>query len=113
MLNAFKKGIYTTFWILPRRVGKSYFLGNIFYDYLISSGISKESIIEFDFSSEKDLLLINENYNELKKEHRKVDSAKFIKYILEKTVNDIQYYLLLDEVQELESFESVLNGFLS
>ncbi len=47
-----------------RRVGKSYFLGNIFYDYLISSGISKESIIEFDFSSEKDLLLIDENYNE-------------------------------------------------
>lgn len=96
-----------------RRVGKSYFLGSIFYDYLISSGISKESIIEFDFSSEKDLLLINENYNELKKEHRKVDSTKFIKYILEKTVNDKQYYLLLDEVQELESFESVLNGFLS
>ena len=33
-------------------------------------------------------------------------------YIREKIVDDQMYYLLLDEVQMLDCFESVLNGYL-
>lgn len=50
-----------------RRVGKSYFLGEIFYDYLISQGVKEKQIIKFDFSSQKDLLRIGEDYLKLKK----------------------------------------------
>lgn len=96
-----------------RRVGKSYFLSEIFYDYLISQKVKNTQIIKFDFSSEVDLRLIGEDYFKLKKEHRKVDSGKFIDFIVKRSNKKGIYYLLLDEVQELESFEYVLNGFLS
>lgn len=96
-----------------RRVGKSYFLGRIFYDYLISKNVKKEKIIKFDFSSQKDLKLIGEDYLTLKTKHRKVDSGKFITFIEKRSKTKGAYYLLLDEVQELESFEAVLNGLLS
>lgn len=97
-----------------RRVGKSYFLVEIFYDYLISQGVKEKQIIKFDFSSQKDLLLIDEDYLNLKKEHRKVDSKKFLSFVNERCKsNKNTYFLLLDEVQELESFEFVLNGLLS
>lgn len=96
-----------------RRVGKSYFLGRIFYDYLISKNVKKDKIIKFDFSSQKDLKLIGEDYLTLKTKHRKVDSGKFITFIEKSCKTKGTYYLLLDEVQELESFEAVLNGLLS
>ena len=48
-----------------RRVGKSYFLNEIFHDYLISVGVKDIQIIKFDFSSQKDLLLIGEDYFKL------------------------------------------------
>lgn len=97
-----------------RRVGKSYLLGNIFFDYLLSQGVKEKQIIKFDFSSQKDLLLIGEDYLKLKEEHRKVNSKKFISYIDKKCKNNgATYFILLDEVQELESFEYVLIGLLS
>ena len=96
-----------------RRVGKSYFLGEIFRDYLLSQQIQEEQIVKFDFSSQSDLLLIEEDYLQLKKEKRKVSSKKFIEYIDKRCAGSGLYYLLLDEVQELESFEFALNGFLS
>ncbi len=42
-----------------------------------------------------------------------VGSRKFINFIDERYEKGEMYFLLLDEVQELESFEFVLNGFLS
>ena len=96
-----------------RRVGKSYFLREIFCDYLLSQGIKEEQIIKFDFSSQDDLFKIGEFYVTLKKEHRKVDPYKFINYINQICNSDNKYFLILDEVQELDAFEYVLNGFLS
>lgn len=96
-----------------RRVGKSYFLREIFGDYLKAKGIKEEQIIKFDFSSQEDLLKIGEDYIKLKKEHRKVDSYKFINYIDKLCYPENKYFLILDEVQELDAFEYVLNGFLS
>ncbi len=95
-----------------RRCGKSYLLNTIFYDYLLSTGVDEAHIIKFAFDSADDLLLIGENLIELEREKRKVDPEKFMKYIRTQIKDDELYYLLLDEVQMLDCFESVLNGYL-
>ena len=95
-----------------RRCGKSFLLNNIFYDYLIESGVKNDHIIRFAFDSADDLQLLGESLIDLEHENRKVDPEKFILYIKNHTLNDGLYYLLLDEVQMLGCFESVLNGYL-
>ncbi|MDY2887268.1 MAG: ATP-binding protein [Malacoplasma sp.] len=95
-----------------RRCGKSYLLNTIFYDYLIKSGIKQDHIIKFAFDSANDLSLINEDLIELSLNNRKVDPKKFINYINRQIKDNQMYYLLLDEIQNLGAFESVLNGYL-
>lgn len=95
-----------------RRCGKSYLLNTIFYQHLLSSGVDEEHIIRFAFDSADDLHLIGESLIELEKENKKVDPEKFMAYIREKVADKGMYYLLLDEVQMLGCFESVLNGYL-
>ncbi len=95
-----------------RRCGKSYLLNTIFYNYLISEGVKADHIIRFAFDSAEDLLSIGENLIKLKKENRKADPEKFMAYIHAQIKDEKTYYLLLDEVQLLDCFESVLNGCL-
>lgn len=95
-----------------RRCGKSYLLNNIFYNYLLENGIKEDHIIKFAFDSADDLELINEDFIELEKNKQQVDPRKFMNYIKSKIVDHDMYYLLLDEVQNLGSFENVLNGYL-
>lgn len=95
-----------------RRCGKSYLLNTIFYNYLIESGVDKSHIIRFAFDSADDLYLIGESLIKIQKEKRKADPEKFIEYIRTKVVDEEMYYLLLDEVQLLDCFEAVLNGYL-
>lgn len=95
-----------------RRCGKSYLLNNIFYNYLLSSGVKRENIIKFAFDSSEDLAAIGENIVTLEREKRNVDPEKFLAYIKSKISSDEKYVLLLDEVQLLDCFESVLNSFL-
>lgn len=95
-----------------RRCGKSYLMNNLFYRHLLEAGTTKDHIIRFAFDSAKDLLSIGEDLTALIREKRKVDPAKFIKYVSAKIKDDGNYYLLLDEIQELDGFESVLNGYL-
>lgn len=95
-----------------RRCGKSYLLNTIFYNYLLSQGINKDHIIRFAFDSADNLLLINEDFIQISKKNLKVNPKKFIEYINSKIIDEKTYFLLLDEVQLLESFESVLNGYL-
>lgn len=97
-----------------RRCGKSYLLNNIFYNYLIESGVDEEHIIKFAFDSGDDLLKIGEDLLDLDilSGERLVDPKKFLDYIEVKTQTKDKYYILLDEVQLLASFEQVLNGFL-
>ena len=96
------------------RCGKSYLLNTLFYNHLISEGINKDHIILFAFDSADDLINIGEDPILLdnSKEGRKVDPKKFVEYISKQIVDEKMYYLLLDEVQKLGAFESVLNGFL-
>ncbi len=95
-----------------RRCGKSFLLNTLFYDYLLDTGVPEDHIIRFAFDSADDLEMIGENIVELQKKDRKVDPQKFMKYIKTVCVGKEKYYLLLDEVQLLDSFESVLNGYL-
>ena len=95
-----------------RRCGKSYLMNNIFYNYLLSKGINESNIIKFAFDSAEDLMQIDEDIIEISEQNRKVDPKKFMKYIASKIDNGQKYYLLLDEVQLLGSFEAVLNGYL-
>ncbi len=95
-----------------RRSGKSYLLNEIFYNDLLKNGIDTNHIIKFAFDSAKDLALINEDLQELNKYKQKVNPKKFMAYIESKVTDDNVYYLLLDEVQNLDSFESILNGYL-
>lgn len=95
-----------------RRCGKSYLLNTIFYNHLITEGIPADHIIRFAFDSADDLFLIGESLIQLEKENRKVDPEKFIAYIRKLVHDSNPYYLLLDEVQLLDCFETVLNGYL-
>ena len=95
-----------------RRCGKSYLLNNIFYNHLLESGITDDHIIRFAFDSADDLYLIGESLIQIEKEKRGVDPEKFMAYIHSKVTADGMYYLLLDEVQLMDCFEAVLNGYL-
>lgn len=95
-----------------RRCGKSYLLNTIFYRQLLDSGVDENHIIRFAFDSADDLYLIGESLIKIEKEKRGVDPEKFMAYIRSRTMGEGMYYLLLDEVQMLDCFESVLNGYL-
>ena len=81
---------------------------------MIAEKISDNHIIKFAFDTAQDLLKIGENPIILdnEKEDSKVDPSKFINWLMPMISDEGMYYLLLDEVQKLAAFESVLNGFL-
>ncbi len=81
-----------------RRCGKSYLLDPIFKNYLIENGVKKDHIIKLDLD-ERDNFIYH-NPDELNK------------YVKDRIVDKDKYYIILDEVQEVEEFESVLIGFL-
>ncbi len=95
-----------------RRCGKSYLLNTLFYHHLRESGVDADHIIRFAFDSADDLYQIGESLIQIEKEKRGVDPEKFMAYIRSKVIDEGMYYLLLDEVQMLDCFESVLNGYL-
>ena len=92
-----------------RRCGKSFLLFNLFYDYLIQSGVKEEQIIR--------IALDDDTFEKYR------DSDELSKYIRGKIVNSDMYYILIDEVQyaitkdELKNHENiglynVLNGLM-
>lgn len=81
-----------------RRCGKSYLLNKIFYDHLISSGVDRDHIISIDLD-----LLENEPYR---------DPHALYEKITETVKDDDSYYVLLDEVQLVDGFESIVNSLL-
>ena len=81
-----------------RRCGKSYLLDPLFKDYLIKSGVKENHIIKLELDR-----LENEKYH---------DPYKLNDYIKSKIKDNDKYYILLDEIQLVDNFESVLNGLL-
>ena len=95
-----------------RRCGKSFLLNNLFYHHLLESGVDTDHIIRFAFDSADDIHLIGESLIQMSKEKRGADPEKFTAYIRTKVADGGMYYLLLDEIQMLDCFEAVLNGYL-
>ena len=97
-----------------RRSGKSYLLNTLFYNHLLEEGIAEEHIIKFAFDSADDLIKIGEDPIVLdnERENRKVNPTKFLSWLQLQISDNDMYYILLDEVQKLGAFESVMNGFL-
>ena len=97
-----------------RRSGKSYLLNTLFYEHLHGEGIPDKRIIKLAFDSAEDLMKIGENpiILDSRRSGKKVDPAKFLNWLHPQISDGNAYYILLDEVQELGAFESVLNGFL-
>ena len=92
-----------------RRCGKSFLLFNLFYDYLIDSGVKPEQIITIALDDDQFV------------QYR--DPAVLSEYIRSKIIGSEMYYILIDEVQyaiakeELKNPESirlynVLNGLM-
>ena len=95
-----------------RRSGKSYLLFELFNDHLLNNAIDSEHIIKFAFDSQDYLDLIGEDLFDINIKKRKVNPRKFNDYIKSKIVDTNMYYILLDEIQLLDNFEAVLNGYL-
>ncbi len=97
-----------------RRCGKSFLLNTLFYNHLVSKGVSEDHIIKFAFDSAEDLIRIGEDPLKFdnSKPDEKVDPKKFLNWLLPQLSDKDMYYILLDEVQLLGAFESVLNSFL-
>lgn len=81
-----------------RRCGKSYLLFDIFAQYLEKIGIAPNHIIKVDLENYKNRAMRNPD--------------NLYAYVESRIIDDGMYYILLDEVQMLDSFEDVLNGFL-
>lgn len=96
-----------------RRTGKSYLLNKIFYEYLLEHDVEKSHIIKFAFDSAEDLDRIGEDLISIEKEKRNVSYKKFMSFVSSMIQDDEKYFLLLDEIQRLDSFEFVLNAYLS
>lgn len=84
----------------PRRSGKSWLLNRIFKDYLLSKGVPEENIIivSFDVDDEE--------------ENGDLTDRKALKSYLYSRITSEQapYYIILDEVQEVDGFEKIVNG---
>ncbi|MCF0206863.1 MAG: ATP-binding protein, partial [Bacteroidales bacterium] len=81
-----------------RRCGKSYLLFEIFASYLEQNGVAPSHIIKMDLEDYKN------------REMRNPDNL--YAFVESRIIDDGMHYVLLDEVQMLDSFEEVLNGFL-
>ena len=81
-----------------RRCGKSYLLFKLFRDHLIENGTDENHIISIaldDFGN-----------------RRLQNPEELYGYVKSQIIDDGDYYILLDEIQLVPEFESVINGFL-
>ena len=81
-----------------RRCGKSYFLFNLFHNYLLDKGVKEDHIIE---------IALDDRSNKALR-----DPDNMLNFVKERIVDKDTYYIILDEVQLLAEFEDVLNSFM-
>ena len=81
-----------------RRCGKSYLLFTLFKEHLLSKGVEEDHIIEIAFDAF---------------ENKKYRAPEVLyPHLKEQMKDDAMYYVLLDEVQLLDEFESILNSLI-
>lgn len=81
-----------------RRCGKSYLMNTLFYGHLKEDGVATDHIIKIDLDDYGNKTLLNPD--------------NLYGYVKQKVVDDGKYYILLDEIQMVKDFESVVNGFM-
>ena len=81
-----------------RRCGKSYLLNKLFYEYLIENNVDESHIVKIALDNDENEKILN--------------NKELGNYIRNKIKDNKLYYILLDEIQLVENFESVLNGLL-
>lgn len=81
-----------------RRCGKSYLLNHLFKNYLLETGVKKDHIIMVGLDDDDNEALL--------------DVHNLNTYIKSQIKDDDLHYVLLDEIQLVEGFESLLNGLL-
>lgn len=81
-----------------RRCGKSFLLFTLFVDYLRQKGIADNHIIRIDLEDIRNAELRN--------------PIALVNYIDRKMVDEGMYYILMDEIQNVENFADVLNSYL-
>ena len=84
----------------PRRSGKSWLLNRIYKDYLLQTGVTEDQIIIVSFDTDDE-----EENGDL------TDRQALKSYLYSHiTSTDLPYYIILDEVQEVDGFEKLVNG---
>jgi len=84
----------------PRRSGKSWLLSHIFTDYLLGIGVEESQIIHISFDMDDET-----NQTDL------LDPNALKEFLYARIVDkQKQYYVMLDEVQEVDGFERIVNG---
>lgn len=84
----------------PRRSGKSWLLKRIFKDYLLQKGVAEDHIIIVSFDTD------DEEENDDLTDRQNLKSYLYSRI----TSNETPYYIMLDEVQEVDGFEKIVNG---
>jgi len=83
----------------PRRSGKSWLLNRIYRDYLLQNGVGEDQIVIVSFDTD------DEENGDL------TDRQALKDYLYSHITSDSKpYYVILDEVQEVEGFEKLVNG---
>ena len=83
----------------PRRSGKSWLLSHVYRDYLLKQGVPEDHIISLSFDQD------DEN---MRDDLLEVNALKT--YLYERIKPNGNYYLMLDEIQEVDGFERLVNG---
>lgn len=81
-----------------RRSGKSYLLFTLFYEWLLKNGVPETHIIKIDLETQK-----NKPFR---------DSEKLYEHLTALFRDEKRYYILLDEIQEVDGFEDLVNGLM-
>ena len=79
-----------------RRCGKSVLLSEIYYDYLLSIGISKNNVIKVNLETRNATPLRN--------------ADALYSHIVSQIHDSDRHYIFIDEIQMVDGFEDVLNG---
>ena len=78
-----------------RRSGKSFLLKKLFRQHLLDDGVKEDHILIIDMESRKNKAFKDPDY--------------LLDWVESKMLDDSTYYIIIDEVQEVENFVEVLS----
>lgn len=79
-----------------RRSGKSFLLKKLFHQHLLDEGVREDHILVIDMESRKNREFKNPDY--------------LLEWVEKMMIDDESYYIIIDEVQEVEDFVEVLSS---